>query len=211
MPNCSTSGSNSGIPWHLKKGLSHALAGIIHPQVTIPVGESEDRNKMTKEFDNRAAATIDALSRNAALDREELDMLWWILRDWSEISCAKVSEMDEAIATVVTGLELSERLRRLPATAHRHLVWRGVSMNKKINFSNLIDHLHRDVSGLRERMSSEGIVSQVPGAMPLLNAITSFEDVDDRLWIELSARQWGERALVEGAITRISKLYKKIS
>ena len=84
-------------------------------------------------------------------------------------------------------------------------------MNKKINFSNLIDHLHRDVSGLRERMSSEGIVSQVPGAMPLLNAITSFEDVDDRLWIELSARQWGERALVEGAITRISKLYKKIS
>ena len=28
MKNCSTSGSNSGIPWHLKKGLAHALAGM---------------------------------------------------------------------------------------------------------------------------------------------------------------------------------------
>ena len=29
MPNCFTSISNSGTPWHLKKGLAHALAGII--------------------------------------------------------------------------------------------------------------------------------------------------------------------------------------
>ena len=185
------------------------VPALIYPEVIIPVDESGDRSQMTKEFDRRAAATIDALSTNAALDREELDMLWWILGDWSEISCAKVSEMDEATATVVTGLELAERLRRLPATAHRHLVWRGVSDNNKISFSKLIDHINRDASGIGKKMSTESIISQIPGAMPLMNAISSSENVDDKFWIEQSAKEWGERALVEGALIRISKLKKK--
>lgn len=185
------------------------IPALVHPKVTVPAEESEDQSQMKKEFDQRAAATVDALSTNAALDREELDMLWWILGDWSEISGAKVSEMNETTATVVTGLELAERLRRVPATAHRHLVWRGVSKNKKISFGKLVGHLDKEATGLRESMSTEGIVSQIPGAMPLLNAVTSSEGVDDELWIELSVKDWGTRALIEGALIRISNLKEK--
>ena len=57
-------------------------------------GQFGDDALDAEAFGKATGATIDALRYNAALDREELDMLWWVLGDTSNV-LGRVDEFQE--------------------------------------------------------------------------------------------------------------------
>ena len=87
-----------------------------------------------------AAKTISPLIANAALDREEIDLLWWTLSDWSDTLNLKISQLPHGAALMVSALEVVQKLRRLPSTAHAHIARRHVQV-ERISNSELRDAL----------------------------------------------------------------------
>src|SRR3546814_16981251 len=81
-----------------------------------------------------ANASIEALRANAAIDREEIDLLWWVVADWSELLGRRFSPAENPAApAVASGLEAGRMLRRIPADAHRHPVLRHVCKTDPLN------------------------------------------------------------------------------
>lgn len=149
---------------------------------------------------------VKALRENAELDREELDFLWWIIEDWSEVLGARLSDAPPIVRAVVAGIDGSLKLRRLPASGHRNVVLRGVPSGNPCALAAVLDELgdHRTI--LVKSIDTVQ-VNRSSTVFPLLWAIASGET--DRVGkdVERDAREWGARALLEGGILQLKTLH----
>lgn len=153
-------------------------------------------------------AAIYSLRANAALDREEIDLLWWVLGDWCEALKCKYSKPDNAAAAAIAcGLEAGIILRRLPAEAHRQLVLRNVGGGKSYSLAELIRALGELRSPLAVSFEKRGRdVDGCPSVFPLLYAIRSAASDHTAAISKRSTREWAERALIERAVLHVSHL-----
>lgn len=158
--------------------------------------------KVTTTFKKAIGATIDALRNNAALDREELDFLWWVQLDRSRLLKRSMPSMPEPLRLVVAGIEAAGHLRRLPADLHMEIVCRSVEEDREIDLRELIETIgdHRFALAESFNMSRATRHSDV---FPLLKALAT-GDVDVPGADEKrSASTWGSRALLEAGLSRI--------
>jgi len=72
----------------------------------------------------RAAAVM---VENARLDREELDLLWFVINDWSALADCRISTSSPAVSAIVSGIETAGLLAETAARAHRDLALRNLS------------------------------------------------------------------------------------
>jgi hypothetical protein len=171
-----------------------------------PLTLQEDQPAGTRANNAYRKATeplVKALRENAELDREELELLWWTIEDWSEALKGRLSDANPLVRAVVAGIDGASKLRRLPASGHRNVVLRGVSAGSRVALTALLTALGEHRQALVESISAER-VGQSPTVFPLFAAIIS--GVPDRAGsnIERDARDWGARALLEGAVLQVS-------
>jgi hypothetical protein len=165
--------------------------------VTIAEG-----NKATTNFKKAAFATIEALRRNAALDREEIDFLWWSQLSRSRLLNRPLSNISEATRLVASGIEASGLLRRLPAEVHRDLVLRTADAEPEFDLPALLAEIGDDRAALLRGINTQ-YVTTYPTVFPLLNSIvTGTADVSGAME-KRKASTWGGRALLEGALSRM--------
>jgi len=155
--------------------------------------------------------TLDALRLNAALDREEIDVLWWVLADWSAVYQRRLSSMDQRLSPLVASWELVGLLKRIPAQAHAHLVLRLVQERNKENLAALITQLADKRGALAQQIAENAIVGSCPRVFPLLNALTNpafriAGDEEDR-----GPADWASRALLESGLLHVIKRAAPIS
>jgi hypothetical protein len=97
------------------------------PDVSIGAAEPFDAANVTQTVTAGVRIAVNALRTNAAIDREEIDLLWWILSDWSELLQRRYSSVSNPLsAALSSGIEAGRMLRRLPGDPHRNLVLRHV-------------------------------------------------------------------------------------
>jgi hypothetical protein len=162
----------------------------------------EDGDEVTTNFKKVALDAIEALRRNSALDREELDFLWWSQLSRSRLLNRPLSALSEAVRLVGAGIEASSHLRRLPADVHRDLVLRTVDADPDFDLPELL----AEIGGYRAPLA-EGIyvfsnVTAHPTVFPLLNAIVTGNADAVGSGIKRNASTWGARALLESALSR---------
>ncbi len=143
--------------------------------------------------------TIEALRRNAALDREELDFLWWAQLNRSRLLNRPHASVAEPTRLVAAGIEGAKLLRRLPSDAHREIVLRTVDANPELNLAELLVALGEDRVTLVGNLGP----SLPPGSstiFPLIHAMAT-ESVDmPGASVKRSTEEWGARALLEAAL-----------
>lgn len=157
---------------------------------------------VTNNFQDAALSTIHALRRNAALDREELDFMWWSLLARSRLVGRPLGAISEPLRLVASGIEATALLRRLPAEVHRDLVLRTVDVDPELDLVGLL----ADIGDHRERLVSGIVVNNVeahPTVFPLLNAISTGAADGPNSDVRRPASIWGARALLEAALTRM--------
>ena len=154
--------------------------------------------------------TIKILSANAALDREELDILWWVLGDWSNLAKARLSMLSECSASIIAAFEVASRLRRIPAEAHRQLSMRYIRDDASFRLEEVIVGLGDEVNPLSEAYQDEALVHDNPGILPLMNAIVQGKEAMNGMHTSLSVTDWTTRALIEGALVQLSKLPEEL-
>jgi hypothetical protein len=162
-----------------------------------------DEAKTATSFKKATGDTIKALRRNAALDREEIDFLWWTLVARSRMLKKPLQAIDEPIRAVVAGIEAAQYLRRLPCEVHRELVLRSLDANPSLNLNGLIAALGESREEIAAAYSDTSDATAQPLVFPLLNAIgTGVVDADGAS-IDRSSEDWGARALLEAGLLRL--------
>ena len=162
--------------------------------------DSED--KTTTNFKKIVANVIDPLRRNAALDREELDFLWWAQLGRSRVLDRPLSDIPEVTRLVTMGMEGAGLLRRLPADVHREIVLRTVDVDPELNLGELVEAIGQDRVALAARIPAT--VTSTPRVYPLLNALLTGVPSGDGVTEKRTASTWGCRALVECALARLA-------
>ena len=147
--------------------------------------------------------TIDALRINTALDREEIDLLWWVLGGASEIFDRPLQSLSTEVRAVTTGVEIGALMRALPTQSHRNLALRGLEKTDPLPLPKLLAALGEDRVKIAESFEDEALINEAPLVFPLLSAIRSGEGTGLGADLPRSLSEWGARVLLERAILRI--------
>jgi len=167
--------------------------------VNIAVGEE---GVATHNIADAMAKTVEALRRNAALDREELDFLWWAQLGRSRLLNRQLSVIAEPTRIVAAGIEGARMLRRLPCEVHREIVLRTLTQDQELDLPELLTAIGDD----RELLGAnfiEGKVADHPTVFPLLHALATGEADGLGASVKRPVSEWGERALLEAGFAKL--------
>lgn len=167
--------------------------------VEITIGSE---NKVSSDFQEAMAETVEALRRNAILDREELDFLWWAQLRRSRLLKRQFSEIVEPTRIIAAGIEGAKMLRRLPCEVHREIVLCTLDQDPELDLVELLAAIGDDRAALSATLVKSNILA-FPNVFPLLHALSTGEV--DRPGASLKRRvsEWGERALLETTFVRL--------
>ena len=150
------------------------------------------------------------LRRNAALDREEIGVLRWILADESSLLDRPYADMgrNESVA-LARGLDLGLLLTRFPVFEHYELASRDLAAGHKINVEELVDAVEEDRNALAAPFKCNAVIEACPPAFPLLMALIGGPTGHADGAVGRTLADWCGRALLESAIVRHSELNRE--
>ena len=170
----------------------------------VPVLGAFDGEENTCEaFASATAPTVNALRINAALDREEIDLLWWVLGGASEIFGRPLQSLSPEARAVTTGVEIGALMRALPTQSHRNLALRGLEEADPLPLPNLLAALGEDRLVVAASFKDESLIDDAPLVFPLLSALRSGESTGMGADLSRPLSEWGARALLERAVLQI--------
>ncbi|TFW31768.1 GTPase-associated system all-helical protein GASH [Massilia horti] len=161
-----------------------------------------DGNNVTNNFKKAMADTVEALSRNAALDREELDFLWWAQLGRSRLLKKQLSAITEPTRIVTAGIEGARMLRRLPCEVHREIVLRTLDQDPELDLPEMLVAIGEDRAVLSGALIKNYVVAH-PTVFPLLHALVTGEVDGSGASTKRRVSEWGERALLEAGFARL--------
>lgn len=195
-----------------RKHVLEAAAATRRRHPIPPVGaigidqDSQAGARVNNAFKRAAEPVITALQENAALDREELDFLWWLLSEHSEMLDIPLSSLAPLVRAVVCGLEVADKIHQVPGHAHRRIALRGIGESKDQSVQDVIAAIGTYRAQIAEAMP---VPPGLEAALPLLRAIA--DPSAPTLDLRLNAYDWGARALLEGAISRFDTRLASVS
>lgn len=178
------------------------------PDIKAAAPDPGDGAAIATAINTATNAAVSALRNNAQLDREEIELLWWILGDWSELLQVRFSDLENrASATLAAGLEAGAIARRVPSQAHRHLVLRQASPPaEEVSLTDLLKGIGDDRTKLSASFNGDALIDAYPAVFPLLHALRTGLGAAGNSKIKRSYTQWAERALLERAALRVMAL-----
>lgn len=184
----------------ISSGKARERADVPDPstvQITIDAS-----NVVTSNFNQAMTSTVDALRRNAALDREELDFLWWAQLNRSRLLNRQLSEIAEPTRIIAAGIEGAKMLRRLPCEVHREIVLRTLDQDLELDLAEILAAVGDDRAALATPFI-EGSVAAHPTVFPLLHALATGEVDGSGAAVKRRVSEWGERALLEAGLAKM--------
>lgn len=157
---------------------------------------------VTHNISESMAKTVEALRRNAALDREELDFLWWAQAGRSRLLKRHPSLINEPTRVVTAGIEASKMLRRLPCEVHREIVLRTLEHDPELDLEELLMALGDDKERLSDAVHVDWVAHH-PSIFPLLHALVTGELNAPGAVVKRRVSEWGERALLEAGFLNL--------
>lgn len=185
-----------------KENSEKARSRSVVPDPSITKFQIDDNNEVSIDFKTSMSKTIEALSNNAILDREELDFLWWVQLSRSRLLKKQLSELSEPTRIVVAGIEGATMLRRLPCEVHREIILRTLDKDPELNLTELLTEIGDKRSQLNDAFD-EHIVTKHPSVFPLLHALSTGQVDEFGGEVKRHVAEWGTRALLEATLARL--------
>jgi hypothetical protein len=177
------------------------------PAVVAKLQEVYDQTKTGNSIQTGAKATVDALRANAAMDREEIDLLWWVLSGWSKYADKQLTQLPPLAAVVLGGLEAGTYVRRLPGEPHRQLLLRLISEDQTFTLQQVIDAVADQRETLVSAFGNHPLLVGRESLYPLLVACTTGKPGGkSNAGRTLKLSDWTTRALLESAILHVGML-----
>jgi hypothetical protein len=113
-------------------------------------------------FTAATSGTVQALKRNADLDREELDILWWALSERCELLSVAFAALPDSVRAVAAAVDMARIVRRIPAPAHLSIASRGFNGQAVATLSDVVEAF----SPYREKLIAEFGAADIVGSHP---------------------------------------------
>lgn len=167
------------------------------PDFDAPTATSDD-NLQTYAPKLKAAVnkTIAVLESNAVTDREEVDLLWWALSNWSDVARARMSDLSNGAAALIGAVEVCKRLKRFPAAAHGYIAARFVK-DEPLDVSAFRAEIVPFARIVGEELGDLNSTNGVPRVFPLLRALLLEQQVTRH---PATAREWARGLALEIAV-----------
>ena len=171
---------------------------------TIPsLGQFGDEHVTSEDFKKATKPTIEAFQRNAALDREEIDLLWWFLAGASEIYEKPFSALPVFPRAIALGLEMAGFMRSMPTPAHRNLLLHHVNGDESATLTELLEGLGEHCTKLSGVLEYKSVIENAPRVFPLLSSIYKGQDASLGGDMARSISDWALRALLERTVVHL--------
>jgi hypothetical protein len=185
------------------------------PAIVTKLPDAYDPGQAATSIQNSANACVDALRLNAALDREELDLLWWALNGRSTLANKFLSTMDYIAIAVAAGLEVGKMVRRMPVDAHKNLMLRLLTQEQRdqtVNMHEILESVAPFRDGIVDSFKANRMLHGRESIFPLVVACLAgkVEGKTPAATHSLSLSDWGARALLESSILHLSALPKHL-
>jgi hypothetical protein len=186
------------------RGHVEQRAEVLRERIEVEsFADAEHEESEGEALSDALRSAVDALRWNAELDREEIDLLWWVLADWSSLLRTHFSRRGDLTGFVAGGLEMARKLRHLPAESHYQITLRFVPADSNCSLSGLIDATAVEMGVLRPGLEQlEGLVPNHPSVFPLLSSLISGQATrtgDDTV---RPYSTWVRRVLAEAVLAR---------
>ena len=153
----------------------------------------------------RGGVDATALRWNSILDREEIDLLRWLLADETTLLGQPYEKVESLETLVVTrGLELGGLLRRFPTFEHYDFISQNCPPNRFLSLEELLEGLGDDRSRLARLYQESSIVQACPTVFPFLTALSGGCVEGRSPHVERPLTDWCGRALLESAAVTFS-------
>lgn len=175
------------------------------PEVSIKLPPEYSGEAVAGALAKAVEDPITVLRDNAAIDREELDLLWWVLADHSRLLQRRFSSVKNPTAQAIAcGLEAGKQMRRVPGHVHRQLVLRAVEGDSELDLASLLNALGDDRTKLATVYPDNHSLKACPEAFPLISAITGNSETVAGGETIRSLDEWAARALLESSIAHLN-------
>ncbi len=179
-------------------------------RVRAPVSELAVALDGTEQVPQAVAKVVAAvkplivtLQRNAALDREELELLWFCLGDYSAVLKTKLSTAKASVGLVAAALETTKLLRRLPSSSHVSVALRNVAIDKAKTLEKIVAETKAHRQEFIDYLA-DNIASAHPNIVPVMSAILGHLNPAGAEALEMS--EWGRRLVLELGLTKFKQL-----
>jgi hypothetical protein len=127
------------------------------------------------------------LAKNAKLDREEINILWWALNDWSVLAGARFSSLTPAAHVVLAPLELASLMTVPAGEAHRDLAFRNLTKpTAEVGLKDIANLDNLKVQVANALAAAETLVVSHPRVFPVVRALLAGTSEDaEAAWNEL--------------------------
>jgi hypothetical protein len=179
-------------------------AEVARQRVDVPDIPGPDDELPAPKLQALAKTAVAGLRRNSALDREELDFLWWTLADRSRVLNRRFSTLNESTRLIAAAIDASGLLRRLPCSVHRELVLKNLDADPEMNLSELLV----DLGDARSELAAafQDLAPKSPLVFPVLSAmITAAAGDGAGAGVKRNASEWAQRVLLEATMCRITQ------
>jgi hypothetical protein len=181
------------------------------PAVAVKMPEAYDATKIGTAVQNAAARAIDALRLNAALDREEIDLLWWVLSGWSKFAAKPFSKMGETAAVIAAGLEAGSIVRRIPGEAHKHLILRLLTRDETVSMQDVLESLRDEREQIAEFFGNNRLLAGRESLFPFVASCVAGKAAGKGAGARaLLLSDWAARSLLESSILHVGTLSKNL-
>lgn len=146
---------------------------------------------------------LNAMRVNAYLDREEIDILWWVLGGWSETCKIQISSLNTVQKALVSSYEIGGLLKRFPAKAHTHLSCRGTQHSDQYSAVEIVDEMG-DISPLIvNNMTSKDTIKNCSKIFVISNLLQGGQDDNSLAEQKRPISEWAARMLLELSLLNI--------
>jgi hypothetical protein len=167
----------------------------------LPTEKTTDA--IVKSIETSYGTTIDSLRKNAILDGEELDILWWILGGWSNLCKVQITSLNPVQKVFVNCFEIGKLLKRFPAKAHAFLVCKGVEHNDEFIGTEILEQLGDKEEILVNEINSTDVIKKYDKIFIVCNFLTNKIEVSG-MEQKRTLSEWASRALLEISLMNIN-------
>lgn len=178
--------------------------------VSVKVPETYEQAKVASAVQNGTAKAIDALRSNAALDREEIDLLWWALSGWSEFAEKHYVNMNDTAAPICAALEAGSLVRRLPGDSHKHLILRLLKQDQTVSLRDVLAELNGEQANIAKFFQGNPLLPGREIVFPLISASVAGKATGRDGARVFLLSDWTSRALLESSILHVGMLPKNL-
>ena len=169
----------------------------------VPAAKELDRRSSSRGAYTAAVDAIGQLQINAILDREEIDVLRWVLDGRSSIHNKPLRLLSSVSRVITAGVEIGALTQAPPTKFHRSRLVFGDPENLSVSLSELLDTLGGERFNVAESLMDRSVICKSPLVFPMLSAICSGDATQPGADVARPLSEWGSRALLERILVDI--------